>query len=94
MKSPNYIKLFISLNYGSKATSQIDNRAIIIASLIDYLERANYHVELNCFALSYCYSEVMKILINIKKSTEKTNMNDFFKMFNEEFLRRLYKYFK
>lgn len=90
VKSPNYIKLFISLNYGSKTTtSQIDNRAIIIASLVDYLERANYHVELNCFALSYCYSEVMKILINIKKPTEKTNMNDFCKMFNEEFLRRL-----
>ena len=90
MKSPNYIKLFISLNYASKTTtSQIDNRAIIIASLVDYLERANYHVEINCFALSYCHSEVMKILINIKKPTEKTNMNDFCKMLNEEFLRRL-----
>ena len=90
MKSPNYIKLFISLNYASKTTtSQIDNRAIIIASLVDYLERANYHVEINCFALSYCHSEAMKILINIKKPTEKTNMNDFCKMFNEEFLRRL-----
>lgn len=88
---PKFVRLHVSLSYNCHTTyEQVLNRAIIIANVIKALERAGYSVDLNTFELSSVDDELVLIIVQIKKYSEKINMSNLYKtLCHVEFLRRI-----
>ena len=91
VKKPKFIKMHVLISYsGSTVKSQVENRAIIIASIIKALESAGYSVDLNAFELSKLFNELECTTINIKRHGESMKMTDLYKILcHIEFFRRL-----
>ena len=69
---------------------QVRNRAIILISLVNALEKNGYSVNLSAFELSRQASELINIVVGIKKSGTTTNIQTLYKVFcHVEFLRRI-----
>ena len=91
IRRPKFIKMHVLISYnGLTKSSQVINRAIIIANLIKALERAGYSVDLNAFELSSFYDELECTTVNIKNHGENMNMNTLYKVLCPiEFFRRI-----
>ncbi len=88
---PKFIRINIALSYFWGTTkSQVLNRALIIAALVNAFEQAGYVVEVNTFEISKEDDEFIDIDVNIKNSNETFNKASLYKsLCYVEFLRRL-----
>lgn len=89
--TPKFIKLNVQLSYTWSTTkSQVINRALIIISLVNALEKAGYIVEINEFELSEYCDELVNINVNVKNNDQSLNKASLYKtLCNVEFLRRI-----
>ena len=88
---PKYITLYSALSYsGSTIDEQIFNRAVILISIINALEKRGYSIRLNAFEMSSCGDEVVNNVIGLKQHGSKINIPALYKTsFKKEFLRRI-----
>ncbi len=91
IKRPKFINVHASLSYPWYTNKkQVLNRAIILVSVINALERNGYNINLNTFELSEKYKELIHIVVNVKKHGERTNLQTLYKTScHVEFLRRI-----
>lgn len=91
VKRPKFINVHAALSYPwTTSKNQVLNRAIILVSVINALERNGYNVNLNTFELSNEYKELVNIVVNVKKHGERTNLQTLYKTScHVEFLRRI-----
>ena len=91
IKQPKFIKVHSALSYsGSTQDEQIFNRAVILISIINALEKRGYSVNINAFEMSSCQDEIVNNVIGIKKFSSKVNLQTLYKTsFKKEFLRRI-----
>ena len=91
VKRPKYVSIHASLSYPWYTNKkQVLNRALILVSIINALERNGYEVNLNTFELSDEYKELLNIVVNVKQYGRKTNLQTLYKTnCHVEFLRRI-----
>ena len=91
VKRPKFITIHSMLSYPwFTSKKQVLNRAIILVSIINALERNGYNINLNTFELSEKYEEIINIVVNAKKHGERTNLQTLYKTScHVEFLRRI-----
>ena len=91
VKRPKFITVHAALSYPHYTTkTQVLNRAIILISIINALERNGYNISLNTFELSKESSELLNIIVNVKHHGERTNLQTLYKTScHVEFLRRI-----
>ena len=89
--TPKFIKLNVLLSYsGGTSKSQVMNRALIIAALVNAFEHEGYIVEINSFDLSVVERELVNINVNVKNNDETFNIASLYKsLCYVEFLRRI-----
>ena len=95
VKKPDVITIHAGLGYHAYTKKeQVFNRAIILISIINALEKKGHKVELTAAELTYNEhqgpGEVIKISIDIKKSERELDFNTLYKtLCPVEFLRRI-----
>ena len=91
IKRPKFIKIHSTLSYPwFVEKSQVLNRAIILVSIINALERNGYNIDLNTFELAKEYREIFYVNVKVKNHGERTNLQTLYKTnCHVEFLRRI-----
>ena len=91
VKKNKFIKIYILVSYNASTTSsQVLNRAIIIANILKALENVGYSVDIDAFELSKLDDEIEYIGINLKNHGEKIIMSNLYKtLCHVEFFRRI-----
>lgn len=89
--SSKFIRFHVTLSYrAGTSKKQVLYRAIIITNILKALEDAGYKVDLNTFELSFEADELIYIVVQIKRFSEKLNMSSLHKVLcHVEFLRRI-----
>ena len=91
VKKPKFINIHSTLSYPwYTSKQQVLNKAIILVSVINALEKNGYNVNLSTFELSDKYDELIYIVVNVKRFGERTNLQTLYKTnCHVEFLRRI-----
>lgn len=88
---PKFITIHASLSYPwYTKKNQVLNRALILVSIINALEKHGYNVNLHTFELSEKYRELIQIVVNAKRHGKNINLQTLYKTnCHVEFLRRI-----
>ena len=91
VSKPKFITIHASLSYPwYTKKNQVLNRALILVSIINALEKNGYNVNLHTFELSEKYRELIQIVVSAKRHGQKTNLQTLYKTnCHVEFLRRI-----
>jgi len=91
IKRPKFIHIHAALSYPWYTNkNQVLNRAIILVSVINALERNGYNINLDTFELSDKDDELVNIVVNVKRHGARTNLQTLYKTScHVEFLRRI-----
>lgn len=91
VKKPKFINIHSTLSYPWYTTKeQVLNKAIILVSVINALEKNGYKVNLSTFELSVDFDELLYVAVNVKRIGEMTNLQALYKTnCHVEFLRRI-----
>ena len=91
VQKAKFVKVNATLSYHAATTKkQLFNRAIIMANLIQALEKSGYNVDFNTFEFSRHSDELSYTIIKIKKHGGRTNMEALYQTSCQvEFLRRI-----
>lgn len=91
IKTPKYVSVYSAISYTVKTKKeQLFNRAIILISIVNALEKRGYNVDLNAFEMSTCEDEMVNIIVDLKGQNSKINFPALYKAsFKVEFLRRI-----
>ena len=95
IESLKSIQLNINIAYISTVNSQqAENLAYFILLIINGLQRNNYDINVNTIYLTKLFQEIIDININLKKTGEKLNIQELYKMistvdFNRKILFRV-----
>ena len=88
---PKFVRMNVLLSYYcGTSKNQVRNRALIVTSLVNALEKAGYIVDMNAFSLCEEANELLEVNVNIKSSDESLNKANLIKaLCYVEFLRRI-----
>ena len=88
---PKFVTVNVTLSYNCQTTaSQVLNRAIIITSIINSLEKSGYTVNVNAFQLDEVERELFYMVFKLKRYGESINYPALYKSLCKiEFLRRI-----
>ena len=91
VKNTNFITVHFALSYpGSTEDNHIFNRAVILISLIEALEKRGYNIDINAFEMSRYEDEIVNNVVVLKKRNAKINLHTLYKAsYKKEFLRRI-----
>lgn len=93
VKEEPTVHIYMNFSYSADTSLKaVENRGVIVLSLISYLERKGYKVNFYGFDLSHTrsYSEMIFMEIPFKKDYEKLNLKTlYFPLVHPSFLRRL-----
>ena len=93
VKEQPIVHIYMNYSYSADTSLKaVENRGIIVLSLISYLEKKGYKVNFYGFDLSHThsYSEMIFMEIPLKKDYEKLNLKSlYFPLVHPSFLRRL-----
>ena len=91
VNNPKFINIYSTLSYQwTTNKQQVINRAIILISIINALEKNGYKVNLNTFVVIQKNNELINILVGAKKVNETTDLQAVYKTSCKiEFLRRI-----
>ncbi len=91
IKKPKFINVYATFSYSNTTSRyQVFNRAIILISFINALEKHGYKVNLNAFELSRYDNEMVNIMVELKNYTGKIDIEALYKSSCKiEFLRRI-----
>ncbi len=91
VKRPKFLTIDSTLSYSwTTSKEQVLNRAIILVSIVNALEKNGYNVNLNSFELSKEGDELIHIVVGVKRQGQMINLQTLYKTScHVEFLRRI-----
>ena len=86
-----FIEIFSALSFPNKTSAeQIFNRATIIISIINALEKRGYNIKLRAFEMSYVDNEIVNIEVGLKSNNKRIDLQSLYKTsYKKEFLKRI-----